>query len=64
MQKSCMVVMKMLDDTVAELTRIYIEEYLKNENKKKYVVTKDELIQFCIKLVKVIKRVDDVNEIL
>lgn len=54
----------MLDDTVAELTRIYIEEYLKNENKKKYVVTKDELIQFCIKLVKVMKRVDDGNEIL
>lgn len=54
----------MLNDTVAELTRIYIEEYLKKEKKKKYIVTKEELIQFCIKLVKVIKRVEDGNEIL
>lgn len=51
----------MLDDTIEELTRIYIEEHLQSSDKKHYVLTKEELIKFCIKLVKVIKRIDEEN---
>jgi hypothetical protein len=53
----------MLDDAIEELTKIYIQQHFKKENKK-YIVSKEELMQFCIKLVKVIKRVEDGNEIL
>lgn len=51
----------MLDDTIEELTRIYIEEHLQSSDKKQYVLTKEELIKFCIKLIKVIKRIDEEN---
>ena len=51
----------MLDDTIEELTRIYIEEHLDSSDKKHYVLTKEELIKFCIKLIKVIKRIDEEN---
>ena len=49
----------MLDETIEELTKLYIEEHFKKENKNKYAISKEELIQFCIKLVKVVKRVND-----
>lgn len=49
----------MLENTIDELTRLYIQENFNKTNKTKYVITKEELIQFCIKLVKLVKRVDD-----
>lgn len=51
----------MLDDTIDELTKLYIEEHLKNYDKKHYIVTKEELMKFCIKLVKVVKRIEDMD---
>lgn len=59
-----MVVSKVLDDTIEELTKLYIKEHLENKNNKHYVLTKEELIRFCIKLVKVVKKVEDGSEIL
>lgn len=51
----------MLDDTVEELTKLYIKEHLESNDEKHYILTKEELIKFCIKLVKVIKKIDDME---
>lgn len=53
----------MLDDTIEELTKLYIKEHLENKNNKRYVLTKEQLMKFCIKLVKVIKKIDDMEVI-
>lgn len=53
----------MLDDTIEELTKLYIKEHLETKDNKHYVLTKEELIKFCIKLVKVIKKIDDMEVI-
>lgn len=47
------------DDVLEELNKLKIKEHFENKNKKvtKYIVTKEELMEFCIKLVKVIKNV-------
>lgn len=48
----------MLEDTLEELTRQLIEERFKGSDiDKKYVITKEELYSFCIKLIKVIMEV-------
>lgn len=44
---------------IEELTKIKIEEYFKYKETKYYKVSKIELINFCIKLVKTIKEVED-----
>ena len=44
---------------IEELTKIKIEEYFKHKETKYYKVSKIELINFCIKLVKTIKEVED-----
>ncbi len=46
------------NDVIEELNKLKIKEHFENKNKeeKVYAVTKEELIGFCIKLVKVIKK--------
>ena len=46
------------DDVIEELKKLEIKEHFDSKNKEatKYIVSKEELITFCIKLVKVIKR--------
>lgn len=51
----------MLDDTIEELTKLYIKEHLETKDNKHYVLKKEELMKFCIKLVKVIKKIDDME---
>lgn len=46
----------MIDDTIDVLTELIIKEHFKNE-KNKYVISKEELIRFCIKMMKEIQRV-------
>lgn len=51
----------MLDDTIEELTKLYIKEHLETKDNKHYVLTKEELMKFCIKLVKLMKQIEDDN---
>ena len=50
----------MTDDVIYELSKIYLKEIDKKE--EKIIITKKELINFCIKLMKVIKRIDETRE--
>lgn len=43
------------EDAIEELTKLKIKEHFKKENKK-ITLTKEELISFCIKLVKTIEK--------
>lgn len=47
-----------MEMTLEELTKLKIKEHFKNieGNKKYYKVTIEDLITFCIKLIKLIKR--------
>lgn len=47
-----------MEEAIEELERIRIEKYFK-EKDIKYVATKAEIIQFCIRLLKEIKRWKD-----
>lgn len=48
----------MTDDVIYELTKILCKEH--NEgNKEKFIITREELIRFCIKMMKIIKRVEE-----
>lgn len=52
----------MNDITIEELTRLKIKEYfkIKEENKNRYYkLSKTELIDFCIDLIKIIKFIDE-----
>lgn len=52
----------MLEDTIEELTKQMIEEFCKSkqEGKTKYAkITKVDLYKFCIKLIKLIKRIEE-----
>lgn len=42
------------DESIGILTKMYIEEYFQSD--EKYIFTKAELIQFCIKLLKEINK--------
>ena len=44
----------MTEDVIYELTKLYLKEVDKKEDK--FIMTKKELINFCIKMVKIIKR--------
>ncbi len=46
----------MLDDTIDILTEIIIKEHM-SKNKDRYVLTKQELAQFCVKIVKEIQKI-------
>lgn len=46
-----------MDEAIEILTKLLIKEHMTNKgNQKKYVLTKLELYQFCIKLLKTINR--------
>lgn len=45
----------MIEDSIEILTRMFIEEHFKGTDKQKYVINKQELYQFCIKLLKVLE---------
>ena len=51
----------MLDDVVEILTKQMIEEHFNNVDKQKYVITKQELYKFCIKLIKLINDYVDIE---
>ena len=46
----------MLDETIKELTKQMIKNKFENKEER-YIITKTELYNFCIKLVKVIREV-------
>lgn len=46
----------MTEDTIEVLTEILIKEHIKG-NKEKYILTKEDLARFCIKVLKEIQRI-------
>lgn len=44
----------MLEEVIEILTKQMIEEHFKGNDTKKYIITKQELYRFCIKLIKLI----------
>ena len=50
-----------LEDTIEILTKQMIEEHFNNKDNTKYVITKQELYKFCIKLIKTINNFVDVE---
>ena len=44
------------DDVIYELTKLYLEEFDKKEDK--FVMTKKQLIDFCLKMMKIVKRIE------
>lgn len=52
---------KMLDDTIEELVKLKIKENFKTKethNETTFIVPKEKLIEFCIKLVKLMKEIE------
>ena len=47
----------MTEDIIYELTKLYLKEIDKKEDK--FIITKKELINFCLKMMKVIRRYED-----
>lgn len=45
----------MNNEAIEIMTKLYIEEHFKKENCR-FILTKEELIKFCIKLVKEIEK--------
>ena len=45
----------MNNEAIEIMTKLYIKEHFKGD-KSKYIISKEELIKFCIKLVKEIER--------
>lgn len=55
----------MLDDTIEILTRLMLKDVYndkKNNCNKKIVMNKADLYKFCIKLVKIIKQIEEMEE--
>lgn len=46
----------MTDDVIYELTKLYLKEIGKEDDK--FVMTKKELIKFCLKMMKVVKQAE------
>lgn len=46
----------MTEETIEELTKLYLKEIDKEQDK--FVMTKKDLIKFCLKLMKVVRRVE------
>ena len=47
----------MTEETIYQLTKMYLEEIDKEQDK--FVMTKKQLINFCIKMMKVIKNIEN-----
>ncbi len=47
---------KATDDTIVALTEILIKEHIEG-NKEKFILTKEDLARFCIKVVKEMQKV-------
>ena len=47
----------MAEETIYELTKMYLEEIDKKQDQ--FIMTKKELISFCIKLMKVLREIED-----
>lgn len=55
----------MLDETIDLLTRQMLEDVFndkKNKQKQMIIMSKTDLYKFCIKLVKLIQRIEDMEE--
>lgn len=50
----------MAEEVIYELTKLYLKEVNKKENK--FIMTKKELINFCLKMMKVIKKVEEIED--
>lgn len=47
----------MTEDVIYELTKLYLKQVNKKEDK--FIMSKKELISFCLKMMKVIERYED-----
>lgn len=47
----------MIEDVIEQLTRIYLKEIDKEQ--EKFVITRKDLADFCIKMMKVVRRVEN-----
>jgi len=47
----------MAEETIYQLTKMYLEEIDKEQDK--FVMTKKDLINFCIKMMKIVRKVED-----
>lgn len=47
----------MTEETIYELTKMYLKEIDKEQ--EQFIMTKKELINFCIKMMKILQRVED-----
>lgn len=50
----------MADDVILELTELLCKEH-KEGNKEKFVMTREELLRFCIKMMKIVKRIEEIE---
>lgn len=49
----------MVEDSIEILTKQMIEEHFNKSELQKYVITKNDLYRFCIKLLKVINKFEE-----
>lgn len=47
---------KVTDDAIVVLTEILIKEHIEG-NKEKFILTKEDLARFCVKVIKEVQRV-------
>lgn len=47
----------MTEDIIEQLTRIYLKEIDKEQDK--FVITKKELVKFCLKMMKLVRRIEN-----
>ena len=47
----------MTEDVIEELTKIYLKEVDKKQDK--YIMTRKELINFCLKMMRLVRRYED-----
>lgn len=50
----------MTEEVIYELTKLYLKEIDKKEDK--FIMTKKELINFCLKMMKIIKRIEEIED--
>lgn len=50
----------MAEDVIVELTKILIkEDFEHRDNQEKFIITKKQLLSFCIKLMKLVKKFEN-----
>lgn len=47
----------MTEDVIEELTKIYLKEVDKKQDK--YIMTRKELINFCLKMMRLVRRIEN-----